>query len=151
MNGETCDYCGGPSPVSPCPGCVEHVLREQIRQDNHAEQQRRRQGMDSKVRQQLKTILASFTKEDLREASALMKQAWQALDNEAVRAFKRGDRVWFKSKTGKRIDCVVVRLNQKTVGVEAILTPEEKTKGFFANGWNVSGSYLHHADEEEVA
>ena len=63
----------------------------------------------------------------------------------AVAQWKRGDRVTFVARSGKTITATVLKVNQKTVTYEALLTADEVRRGLIPMSWNVSPSLLKKA------
>jgi len=78
-----------------------------------------------------------LNEEDLRFLNRLiverLKLLSQARATEEMICFTRGDRVSFQGHNGKILDCMVIRLNKKTVSV---LTDDGRQ-------WNVSPGLLH--------
>ena len=59
------------------------------------------------------------THDELREASAAIKQRWSELCGRARLAFRVGDNVTFTARRGRKVSGVVTKINRKTIGVDA--------------------------------
>jgi hypothetical protein len=88
--------------------------------------------MDKATRSQLAGLLAGMEKEDLMEASRMVRDAFSSLERREALAFKEGDRVRFEGKKGVMVEGTVEYPNEKTVTVKTDVGLR----------WRVSPSFL---------